>query len=137
MTDLKILLTDGLNENGQAILRASGQVDDRPDITAEDLLKVAGEYDAMIVRGRTKVTAAVFEAAARLKVVGRAGVGVDNIDLEAAKAHGVTVVNAPRLDFASGGGIDPGADAVSGAFGAACRRSHESRAVDQKTAGGS
>jgi D-3-phosphoglycerate dehydrogenase / 2-oxoglutarate reductase len=96
MTGLKILLTDGLNENGQAILRESGEVDDRPDITAEDLLKVAGEYDAMIVRGRTKVSAAVFEAAARLKVVGRAGVGVDNIDLEAAKAHGVTVVNAPR-----------------------------------------
>jgi D-3-phosphoglycerate dehydrogenase len=96
MTDLKILLTDGLNENGQAILRASGVVDDRPDITADDLLKVAGQYDAMIVRGRTKVTAAVFEAAERLKVVGRAGVGVDNIDLAAAKAHGVTVVNAPR-----------------------------------------
>jgi D-3-phosphoglycerate dehydrogenase len=50
----------------------------------------------MIVRGRTKVTAAVLDAAARLKVVGRAGVGVDNIDLTAAKAHGVTVVNAPR-----------------------------------------
>jgi D-3-phosphoglycerate dehydrogenase len=96
MPDMKILLTDGLNENGQAILRAAGEVNDRPDITAEDLLKVAGEYDAMIVRGRTKVTAAVFDAAARLKVVGRAGVGVDNIDLEAAKAHGVTVVNAPR-----------------------------------------
>jgi D-3-phosphoglycerate dehydrogenase len=96
MPDLKILLTDGLNENGQAILRASGEVDDRPDITADDLLKVAGQYDAMIVRGRTKVTAAVFEAAGRLKVVGRAGVGVDNIDLAAAKDHGVTVVNAPR-----------------------------------------
>jgi D-3-phosphoglycerate dehydrogenase / 2-oxoglutarate reductase len=96
MTEWKILLTDGLNENGQAILNASAEVDDCPDITAEELLKVAGEYDAMIVRGRTKVTAAVFEAAPRLKVVGRAGVGVDNIDLAAAKAHGVTVVNAPR-----------------------------------------
>jgi D-3-phosphoglycerate dehydrogenase len=96
MTSWKILITDGLNENGQAILRAAAGVDNREDITAEDLLKTAGEYDAMIVRGRTKVTAAVFEAASRLKVVGRAGVGVDNIDLVAAKAHGVTVVNAPR-----------------------------------------
>jgi len=96
MTDWKILLTDGLNENGQALLRAVAGVDNREDISAEGLLKAAGEYDAMIVRGRTKVTAAVFEAAGRLKVVGRAGVGVDNIDLAAAKAHGVTVVNAPR-----------------------------------------
>ena len=96
MTDWKILLTDGLNEGGQAILNASAEVADREDISAEDLLEVAGEYDAMIVRGRTKVTAAVFDAAPRLKVVGRAGVGVDNIDLAAAKAHGVTVVNAPR-----------------------------------------
>jgi len=96
MTDWKILLTDGLNENGQALLRAVAGVDNREDISADDLLKAAGEYDAMIVRGRTKVTTAVFEAAGRLKVVGRAGVGVDNIDLAAAKAHGVTVVNAPR-----------------------------------------
>jgi D-3-phosphoglycerate dehydrogenase len=96
MTIWKILLTDGLNENGQAILRAVAEVDDREDITADDLIKVAGEYDSMIVRGRTKVTEAVFDAARRLKVVGRAGVGVDNIDLLAAKAHSVTVVNAPR-----------------------------------------
>jgi D-3-phosphoglycerate dehydrogenase len=92
----KILLTDGLGENGQALLRAVAQTDDRPDISAEELLKVVGEYDALIVRGRTKVNAAVFEAATRLKVVGRAGVGVDNIDLEAAKAHNVSVVNAPK-----------------------------------------
>jgi D-3-phosphoglycerate dehydrogenase / 2-oxoglutarate reductase len=96
MSNLKILLTDGLNENGQAILRAVAHVDDCEDISAEDLLKVAGEYDAMIVRGRTKMTEAVFNAAGRLKVVGRAGVGVDNIDLAAAKTHGVTVVYAPR-----------------------------------------
>ena len=55
------------------------------------MLLAIPEYDALIVRGRTKVTAAVFEAAKSLKVVGRAGVGVDNIDLVAAKAHGVTL----------------------------------------------
>lgn len=91
----KVLLTDGLGENGQAILRQAAQVDDCPDITAEQLLQAIPEYDALIVRGRTKVTAAVFAAAARLKVVGRAGVGVDNIDRAAARQHGVTVVNAP------------------------------------------
>src|SRR5690349_8268530 len=95
MTTYKILITDGLDESGQAILRASGQVDDRTGVSAEDLLKVIPEYDALIVRGRTKVNAAVLEAASNLKVVGRAGVGVDNIDLEAAKKKGVAVVNAP------------------------------------------
>ncbi len=96
MTKWKILLTDGLNESGQAILRAAAEVDDRVDISPEDLLKVVGDYDAMIVRGRTKVTPEVLEAAKKLKIIGRAGVGVDNINLPVAKAHGVTVVNAPK-----------------------------------------
>jgi len=91
----KILLTDGLEENGQAIMRAAAQVDNRPGITPEELLTIIGDYDALVVRGRTKVTPAVFEAGKKLKVVGRAGVGVDNIDLIAAKASKVTVVNSP------------------------------------------
>lgn len=91
-----ILLTDGLSENGQAILRAAGQVDDRSGIPADELLGTIAQYDALIVRGRTKVTAEVLEAGTRLKVVGRAGVGVDNIDLAAARARGVIVVNAPQ-----------------------------------------
>ena len=95
MGNWKILLTDGLEDNGKEILRASAEVVDQSGISAEDLLKVVGEYDALIVRGRTKVTNAVFEAGKKLKVVGRAGVGVDNIDLEAAKAHHVRVVNSP------------------------------------------
>jgi len=76
-------------------LHAAAEVNDHNNISADDLLKVISEYDALIVRGRTKVTASVLEAASRLKVIGRAGVGVDNIDLEAAKKHAVTVVNAP------------------------------------------
>jgi len=95
MTQFKILITDGLDETGQSILRASAQVDDRNNISAEDLLNAIPDYDALIVRGRTKVTAAVLEAGSKLKAIGRAGVGVDNIDLEAAKKHNVTVVNAP------------------------------------------
>jgi D-3-phosphoglycerate dehydrogenase len=96
MATWKVLITDGLSDKGIAILSSAAQVDNKPDISADDLLKVAGEYDAMVVRGRTKVTPMVFDAASRLKVVGRAGVGVDNIDLPAARAHGVTVVNAPK-----------------------------------------
>jgi D-3-phosphoglycerate dehydrogenase / 2-oxoglutarate reductase len=96
MATWKVLITDGLSDKGIAILSSAAHVDNKPDISADDLLKVAAEYDAMVVRGRTKVTPMVFDAASRLKVVGRAGVGVDNIDLTAARAHGVTVVNAPK-----------------------------------------
>jgi len=95
MAAWKILLTDGLEENGQEILRKSAEVVNNPTITADELLQVVGEYDALIVRGRTKVVPAVFAAGKKLKVVGRSGVGVDNIDLNAAKENKVTVVNAP------------------------------------------
>ena len=95
MTNYKILITDGLDEAGQSILRKSATVDDRSNISADDLLKAIPDYDALIVRGRTKVTAAVIAAGSNLKAIGRAGVGVDNIDLEAAKKHNATVVNAP------------------------------------------
>ena len=95
MPDFKILITDGLDESGQSILRSHATVDDRKDISADDLLKAIPDYDGLIVRGRTKVTASVMDAGSRLKVIGRAGVGVDNIDLDAAKKHNITVVNAP------------------------------------------
>ena len=95
MPDYKILIADGLEEIGQAILRSSATVDDRSGISSEELQQAISAYDAVIVRSRTKITASVFQTAPRLKVVGRAGVGVDNIDLEAARSHGVTVVNAP------------------------------------------
>lgn len=95
MTPWRILLTDGLEENGQALLRQAATVDDHRGIAPGKLLKIVKDYDALIVRGRTRLTPAVFEAAQCLKVVGRAGVGVDNIDLPAAHQHGVTVVNTP------------------------------------------
>jgi D-3-phosphoglycerate dehydrogenase len=95
MPNYNILISDGLDERGQSILRASANVDYHAKLSADDLLKIISAYDALIVRGQTRVTAAVIEAASKLKVIGRAGVGVDNIDLEAAKKHNVTVVNAP------------------------------------------
>ena len=91
----KILLTDGLAPISDQDLLASVELTDRKGISAEELLQVVNDYDAMIVRGRTKVTEAVLDAGQNLKVVGRMGVGVDNIDLKAAAAHKVTVVNAP------------------------------------------
>lgn len=95
MSEWKLLIADGLDEEGQAILRAQTEVEDSTGIAAANLLYVIGIYEALVVRSRTKVTAELLDAAGRLKVVGRAGVGVDNIDLEAARRRGVIVVNAP------------------------------------------
>lgn len=91
----KILIADGLDVAGLATLRRTADVDDRPGISATGLLAAIQDFEGLIVRGRTKVTGQVLEAGAKLKVVGRAGVGVDNIDLPAAARRGVTVVNAP------------------------------------------
>ncbi len=91
----KILITDGLDARGQSILRTLAEVDYRESTPAEQLVGIIADFDALVVRGQTRVTAAVMDAAPRLKVIGRAGVGVDNIELEAAKKHNITVVNAP------------------------------------------
>jgi D-3-phosphoglycerate dehydrogenase len=91
----KILLTDGLAPIKDPDLLASVELIDKKGISAEDLLDVIPEMDAVIVRGRTKITEDVLAKAENLKVVGRMGVGVDNIDLKAAEAHGVAVVNTP------------------------------------------
>jgi len=91
-----ILITDGLQDSAIAIMEKAAKVQNQPDISAVDLIQAVSTVDALIVRGRTKVTAEVLAAASNLKVVGRAGVGVDNIDLNAAKAKNVVVVNAPQ-----------------------------------------
>ncbi len=91
----KILLTDGLSKITDQGLLNSVELVDRKGITAEEILEELKDFDAVIVRGRTKITDAVLSTAPNLKVVGRMGVGVDNIDLEAARSHNVTVVNCP------------------------------------------
>jgi D-3-phosphoglycerate dehydrogenase len=101
MTRRKILISDGLHESGQSLLREAAEVDDRSGISHEELLQIIHEYDVLIVRSRTRVNAALFAAAEQLKVVGRAGVGVDNIDLAAANAHRVIVINAPQATIVS------------------------------------
>jgi D-3-phosphoglycerate dehydrogenase len=96
MSAWKILLTDGLSDTGTSILTTKNiAFDDQKGIEANALLECIGDYDALIVRGRTKVTPEVFAHASKLKVVGRCGVGVDNINLDTAKEKGVIVVNAP------------------------------------------
>lgn len=95
MAKWKILISDGLADIGQDFLRATADVSAQDGISKDDLLTEIKAYDALIVRARTKVTKEVFEAASNLKVVGRAGVGVDNIDLAAAQSRKITIVNAP------------------------------------------
>ncbi|HEU4324733.1 MAG TPA: phosphoglycerate dehydrogenase [Roseiflexaceae bacterium] len=91
----RILVTEKIAEEGLAALRAAAHVDVRTDLDKSQLLAVLPEYDALVVRSGTKVTAEVLEAGTRLRVVGRAGTGVDNIDVAAANKRGVIVVNAP------------------------------------------
>ncbi len=95
MTGSKVLIADKLASNGVDVLKDCVEVDNRPGISSVELLQSVAQYDAMIVRSRTKVTPEVLQAGLRLKVVGRAGVGVDNIDLNEARARGVIVVNSP------------------------------------------
>ena len=94
---IKILICDGLDESGLKILRSAEGVEaDTPEgLGAAEIKAILPEYDAMIVRSRTKVTADLIEGAQRLKVVGRAGTGVDNIDVESASAGGILIMNTP------------------------------------------
>ncbi|MDL5048633.1 phosphoglycerate dehydrogenase [Oscillatoria amoena NRMC-F 0135] len=93
----KALVTDGLVDRGIEILTSGGSitVDKRPGLKEDELIAIIGDYDALVVRSQTKVNAKVLAAAKKLKVVGRAGVGVDNVDVPAATARGIIVMNTP------------------------------------------
>lgn len=93
---MKILAADGVSPRGIEILRADGhEVDIKDKIAADELLATIGEYDGLIVRSASKVTKAVLDAGKKLKIIGRAGVGVDNIDVPAATERGIIVINSP------------------------------------------
>ncbi len=98
---MKVLVTEKLSEAGLELLRKDFQVDVRSELAAEGLAGAIGDYDALIVRSQTQVTAEVIEAADSLKVVARAGIGLDNVDVEAATRKGVMVVNAPQSNIVS------------------------------------
>lgn len=91
---MKVLVAEAISEAGIGLLKAEHEVDVRK-VTPAELLEVIGEYEAVITRSETKITAEVLARGTKLKVVGRAGVGVDNIDVEAATERGVVVVNVP------------------------------------------
>ncbi len=93
----RVLLSDSLGPEGLARLREQPdlEVDAKPGLSAAELVDVIGDYHALVVRSATKVTAAVIARADRLRVIGRAGIGVDNIDVDAATERGIVVMNTP------------------------------------------
>jgi D-3-phosphoglycerate dehydrogenase / 2-oxoglutarate reductase len=93
---LRVLIPEKLADPGIKLLERDFEVDVRLGITSQELLATIGEYDGLIIRSATRVTAEVIERADNLKAIGRAGIGVDNIDIEAATKRGVIVANAPE-----------------------------------------
>jgi D-3-phosphoglycerate dehydrogenase len=92
---MKILVADSIAEEGIQFLRSNAHVDIKTELAPEQLKAIIGDYDALIVRSQTQVRADIIESGKKLKVIGRAGVGTDNIDVDTATKKGIVVVNAP------------------------------------------
>ena len=92
----RVLVSDPLAEEGLAILRTQFEVDVKTDLKEDQLISIIGNYDALLVRSGTEVTAKVIEAGKSIRFIGRAGAGVDNIDMDAATRKGIIVANAPE-----------------------------------------
>ncbi|HEX9501367.1 MAG TPA: hydroxyacid dehydrogenase, partial [Thermoanaerobaculia bacterium] len=103
MSAHRVLVTDTLAESGLAILRAASDVDldYRPGLKGEQLLRAVAESDALITRSGTAVTRELVNAGKRLRIVGRAGVGLDNVDVDACTERGILVINAPTANILS------------------------------------
>ncbi len=98
---MRVLVSDPIATEGIEILRRSAEVEVRPGLTPEQLRSIIGSYDALIVRSQTRVTSNIIDAAEKLQVIGRAGVGIDNIDVDAATRRGIIVVNSPEGNIVS------------------------------------
>ncbi len=92
----RVWIADAMSERALAVFRARGiEVDYRPGLSDDEKLAIAGDYDGIAVRSATKLAGALLDAATRVKVIGRAGIGVDNIDVEACSRRGIVVMNTP------------------------------------------
>src|SRR6476646_7677484 len=92
----KVLISDKLSPAAVAIFKERGiETDIKTGLSKDELIKIVGEYDGLAIRSATKVTADVIRAAKNMKVIGRAGIGVDNVDIPAATAAGIIVMNTP------------------------------------------
>jgi len=98
----KVLVCDPIHKDGLAMLREAGlEVEENLSLTPEQLEKRISEFDAVIVRGRTKITGAILNAGGRLRAVARSGVGLDNIDIEAARKKSIQVISTPAAPTTS------------------------------------
>lgn len=94
--EMKVLVSDNLSQIGIDVMKKAGlEVDVKTGLAPEELKKIIGDYDGLAIRSATRVTADILEAAHKLKVVGRAGIGLDNVDIPAASQKGIVVMNAP------------------------------------------
>jgi D-3-phosphoglycerate dehydrogenase / 2-oxoglutarate reductase len=98
---MKVLIADKIADSGIDKLRESYEVDIKTGLSEAELVEVIGDYDALIVRSATRATRPVIEAANNLKIIGRAGVGIDNVDVTAATERGIIVCNAPTSNIVS------------------------------------
>ncbi|MBN8889771.1 MAG: phosphoglycerate dehydrogenase, partial [Rhodospirillales bacterium] len=93
---VKVLISDKLSPAAVEIFRGRGiEVDVKPGLSPAELRAIIGEYDGLAIRSATKATKELLDAAGNLKVIGRAGIGVDNVDVKSATARGVVVMNTP------------------------------------------
>ena len=98
----RILVSDSLDEEGLNILKGSGfPVDEKVDLSEDQICEIIGEYDCLIIRSGTKVTKKVIDAGKKLRVIGRAGVGVDNVDIPYATEKGILIMNTPAANIVS------------------------------------
>jgi D-3-phosphoglycerate dehydrogenase len=99
---IKVLVCDPIHEDGIAMLKSAGyDIKVEANLTLDQLIKVIPEFDAIVVRGRTKVTYEVMRAGTRLRVVARSGVGLDNIDLQAARNRSIQIISTPAAPTTS------------------------------------
>ncbi len=92
---MRVLIADPIAQEGIELLKTRAQVDVRTGLSPSELREIIGNYEALVVRSETKVTSDIIEAGPNLKIIARAGVGVDNVDVDAATKRGIWVVNAP------------------------------------------
>ncbi len=92
----KVLVSDSIDQAGIDILSQVATVDVKLGLKPAQLIEIIGEYDALMIRSSTRVTQEIIEAGTQLKIIGRAGVGVDNVDVPAATRRGIVVVNSPE-----------------------------------------
>jgi len=98
---MKVLVSDPLASAGVEMLRSQVEVDVKTGLKPEELESIIGDYDALVVRSQTKVTDKVIQAGKKLKIIARAGVGIDNVDVEEATRRGILVINAPTSNTVS------------------------------------